>query len=123
MARARILSSLLALAVATTVGLTPFASGCSFKLVRPAPAPADWPNPVVPSSSQQGCTASLAPPAADTAIFGGLAGVAVLERHAGSTAITAGLALSSIPFLVSAVYGYVTTANCRRYDHLFNASE
>jgi hypothetical protein len=92
---------------------------CSFRYNYPAPARATWPNPVVPESSQERCTSSYGPAVVDTVLGGGLAGIAYVERGSGSHTITILLGLASIPFLVSAVYGYVQTPRCRDYQALF----
>src|SRR5258706_11770070 len=57
--------------------------GCSFLLVKPAPSPEEWPNPVVASSSEDKCTASAIPAAADTFMAGTLGTLAYIERNSG----------------------------------------
>ena len=104
---------------AVAVGLALLASGCSFRIVRPAPARDEWPNPVLASSSQVGCTDSPAPPIVDTGVAGVLGSIAYIERHSGSPPLTIGIGLAALPFLVSAIYGYIDTAQCRRYERLF----
>jgi hypothetical protein len=43
-----------------------------------------------------------------------------VERNSGSQIVTLGLAVAAVPFLVSAVYGYVEADRCRRYQGRFN---
>jgi hypothetical protein len=90
--------------------------------MRPAPPASEWPNLVLPSSSQLECTDSLAPPIGDTGVTAALGTIAYLERNSGSPAVTAGIGLAVIPFLISAIYGYVETIQCRRYDSRFTPS-
>jgi hypothetical protein len=95
------------------------ASGCSFRLARPAPPRKEWPDPVLPSSSEERCTESFLPVAAD-AIFGTLgATLAYVERNSGSPKIAMGIGIASIPMLISAVYGAVTVTRCRSYKARF----
>lgn len=86
----------------------------------PAPPRREWPDPVVPSSSESRCTDVLALPIADTIVGTSLGTLSYLERHSGSPEITIGLGVGAIPPLVSAVYGYVQTSRCRRYRALFD---
>jgi hypothetical protein len=102
--------------------LAALASGCSFRIMRPAPPASEWPNPVLPSSSQLECTDSFAPPIGDTGVTAALGTIATLERHSGSPAVTAGIGLAAIPFLISAIYGYVEAIQCHRYDARFTPS-
>src|SRR5215831_4521737 len=109
----RAAACLLSLAVAVA------GSGCSFKLLRPAPPRSEWPNPVLPSSSEERCTDSVLPPVGDAtfgAIFGGLS---YIERNSGAPQIAIGLGVAAVPLLVSAVYGFVTVSRCRSYEKLF----
>jgi hypothetical protein len=106
---------------ALALGLSLLASGCSFRLVRPAPATDDWPNPVLPTSSQVECTDSLAPPIGDTGVTAALGTLTYVERHSGSPAVTYAIGLAAIPFLVSAIYGYIETQHCRHYQSRFNS--
>jgi hypothetical protein len=66
----------LALALATGAG------GCSFQWMRPAPPHADWPDPVVPDSSQQKCTDAIGLPIADTVIGAAAGTIGFIERNA-----------------------------------------
>jgi hypothetical protein len=93
--------------------------GCSFQLIHPAPPRAEWPDPVVASSSQTRCTDLVGLPIMDTVVTGSLGTLAYIERDAGSHTITVGLTLATLPFLASAIYGYVQTARCHRYDSIF----
>jgi hypothetical protein len=92
---------------------------CSFRYTYPAPSRATWPNPVLPDSSEERCTSSYGPPVVDTLIGGGLAGLTYVERSSGSHTITVLLGVASIPYLASAVYGYVQTPRCRDYKAAF----
>jgi hypothetical protein len=68
----------LAAALAVLVGT----SGCSFYWVRRAPPPAQWPDPVLPSSSEERCTDSVFPAVADTTIGAAAGTLAFIERNA-----------------------------------------
>jgi hypothetical protein len=106
--------------VAGALGLAMLAlGGCSFKVVRVPPARGDWPDPVTPSSSQEKCTRTLAPPLLDTSvtiIFGTLS---YIERDSGARAFTPIAGAAALPFLASAIYGYWSTGRCRQYQSLF----
>jgi hypothetical protein len=102
-----------ALALAFVLG------GCSFEVIKPAPAPSTWPNPVLPDSSERPCTDSIGLPIVDTIIGGSLGTLTYIERNSGSHTITIGIGIASIPYLASAVYGYIQTARCDRYKSLF----
>ena len=65
--------------------------GCSFQWMRPAPPRSDWPDPVVPDSSQQRCTDAVGLPIADTIIGGAMGAIAFIERNA----VTGDLVLKS----------------------------
>jgi hypothetical protein len=95
-------------------------AGCSFKLMRPPPARGDWPDPVTPSSSQEKCTRSPAPPGVDTSVALILGTLSYVESDSGSrrwfTPVTGAAAL---PFLASAIYGYWNMGRCRQYQSLF----
>ena len=58
-------------------------------------------------------------PDMDTVISGSLGTIAYIERNAGSHTITVGLSLATLPFLASAIYGYVQTSRCHRYKSIF----
>jgi hypothetical protein len=96
-------------------------NGCSFAVVRPAPGRADWPNPVTAHSSQYRCTRSLAPPALDTAAVGIGGTVAYLGHNHDSLGgvFTPVVLVATLPFLVSAVYGYAVVERCRDYQSIF----
>jgi hypothetical protein len=100
--------------------------GCSFALVRPAPAPVDWPYPVTEHSSQQKCTSSLAPPNADLGAALGLGGLAFAyaarngaDQDPTTRWFTPIVGASALPFIASAVYGYFQIGRCRSYQHHF----
>jgi hypothetical protein len=95
-------------------------AGCSLKFVRQPPPRSDWPNPVTTDTSQQQCTEVTALPVADTLAAVGFGTIGYLERHSGSKSIALIFDVTTIPFLVSAVYGYVYTVQCHRYDRLFD---
>jgi hypothetical protein len=139
------------LAVLLALALAPGSGACSFYKVRPPPPASDWPNPVVPSSSQERCVESLGPPIVDTIIGATFGTIAFLERNAVtfvpafnadgtpklegppgrqvqvdeavpdslSRGIAVGFGIAAIPYLASAIYGYIETSRCRRYDSLF----
>lgn len=95
------------------------ATACSFKVIKPAPPPSTWPEPVTSSSSRVPCTDVIGLPVADTVITGGLGTLTYLERNAGSRSITIGIGVATLPFLMSAIYGYVQTARCEHYQAHF----
>jgi len=95
-------------------------TGCSLKFVRPPPPRSDWPNLVTTDTSQQQCTDVTALPVADTLAAVGFGTIGYLERNSGSRSIALAFDVTAIPFLVSAVYGYVYTAQCHHYDRLFD---
>ncbi|HVU50273.1 MAG TPA: hypothetical protein VHL80_06285 [Polyangia bacterium] len=68
----------LALGLALSLG----SSGCSFGWVKPPPRHEDWPDPVLPDSSEGRCTVSLGPPVLDTLAFGILGTLGYIERDA-----------------------------------------
>jgi hypothetical protein len=107
------------LAPSLTVALTLALGGCSFQFIHPAPPHVEWPDPVVAESSQVRCTELVGLPIMDTVISGSLGTIAYIERNAGSRTITVGLSLATLPFLVSAIYGYVQTSRCHRYKSIF----
>src|SRR5262245_8200438 len=80
-------------------------AGCSFRLVRPAPPRSEWPNPVLPSSSEERCTESVIPVVADAAFGTIFASLAYIERNSGAPEVALGIGIASVPFLVSAIYG------------------
>jgi hypothetical protein len=102
---------LLALAVAS--------SGCSFRLLRPAPPRREWPEQVTASTSEEPCTVSPVPVAADL-IFGSILGtLSYIERNSGSPKIAFGIGVAAVPMLISGVYGAVTVSRCRSYKSRF----
>jgi hypothetical protein len=58
---------------------------------------------------------------ADTVAFVVLNGIAFLERDTAIRATPIIFSLASIPVAISAIYGYVVTAECRHYRSLFDA--
>jgi len=95
------------------------ASGCSFRLVHPAPVRADWPAQVTAHDSEVACTSTPAPPIADAGLFAAGAALTYIERTSGSPPFTVGIALASLPFLASAIYGTVQVSRCRQYQSIF----
>jgi hypothetical protein len=94
-------------------------AGCSFKVVMPPPQPSEWPPTPTHGAPEARCTSSVFPPAADTTAALVLDSVAVIERN-GPRITPIIFAAASIPAIASAIYGYVVTAECRRYLRLFN---
>jgi hypothetical protein len=98
------------------------ASGCSFKLVRPAPPREEWPDSVLRTTSQVPCTSSYTAPVADTltgTLFGSLG---YLERNSGSPKVAFVIGTAAVPMLISAVYGYISVTRCRAYrDRFYDA--
>jgi hypothetical protein len=97
--------------------------GCSFvpKLVVPAPPSQDWPDPARPDSysTRDRCTSSLFPPIVDTGMAVSLGTLTYIERNSGFPPTTYALGVAGAGFLVAAIYGYVTTNQCRRYNSRF----
>jgi len=93
--------------------------GCSFQVVKPAPPPSTWPDPVRADSSEHPCTDSIGLPVVDTIIGGSLGTLTYIERDAGSRLITIGIGIATVPYLASAIYGYIQTARCRHYKSRF----
>src|SRR4051812_48313268 len=96
------------------------AAGCSFKLAKPPPPPSTWPAAPARPWDQERCQPSFVPPIADTAAFAGLSSVAILERHASTSITPLAFGLVAIPAAVSAVYGYISAAECRHYQRRFD---
>ena len=94
-------------------------AGCSFKLVRPSPVRADWPEQVTPHSSQAKCTRSPAPPLLDTGVALTFGTLSYIERNSGSSSFTPVAGLAAVPFAASAIYGFWMTSRCRDYQGLF----
>jgi hypothetical protein len=105
--------------LALPLALLAASSGCSFKIVKGPPPTSTWPNPVTPSSSQLPCTEVYAIPVVDSVVTGGLGIIAYREQVFGQTSNELLLGLGALPFLASAIYGYVETARCARYKALF----
>ena len=95
-------------------------AGCSFRLVRPAPPRDEWPDPVLPSSSESRCTDSALPVAADFVVATILGTVSYLERNSGSPKVALGIGVIAVPFFVSGVYGAVNVPSCRSYKSRFH---
>lgn len=94
-------------------------SGCSFRLVRPPPPRDQWPNPVLPSSSQDPCTDTYMPAIADFT-FGALFGsLAYVERNSGAPQLALAMGIGSLPLLASGIYGLVKITSCRNYKARF----
>jgi hypothetical protein len=95
-------------------------TGCSLRLLRPAPPRSEWPDPVLPSSSEEPCTESAVPVAAD-AVFGTIfGGLGYVERNSGSPEIAFAIGTLAVPVLVSAIYGAVTVSRCHTYKARFH---
>ena len=108
------------LALAVAVAVTLASSGCSFRLVRPAPPRSEWPDPVLPSSSEERCTESPLPVVADATMGTISGGLGFIERNSGSPEIAIVLGVAAVPLLISAVYGAVTVSRCRSYKTRFH---
>jgi len=107
--------------VAGAVVFSVLVGGCSFRIVKPPPAPSTWPDPVSADSSEQRCTETIGLPIVDTVIGGSLGTLTYIERDAGSRLITIGIGVATVPYLASAIYGYIQTARCRHYKSRFRA--
>jgi hypothetical protein len=94
--------------------------GCSFAIMRPPPARDSWPNPVTAHSSQERCSNIASPPIADTVVGAGFGTLGFVERNSGSPKVAFVLGASAVPYLVSAIYGYVALARCRSYVSRFD---
>jgi hypothetical protein len=124
--RARAVSLVLALAT----------GGCSFMRLRPPPPPSTWPNPVLPDSSEQRCTTTFGPPILDTVVALGFGTISYVERDSVVYSTVGGMVvkepsdfgrgvavvfgIGALVAAASAVYGYVETSRCRRYQALFH---
>jgi hypothetical protein len=104
---------------AAALALALVVSGCSFRLVQPAPPRSEWPDPVLPSSSQVRCTESYLPPAADLTFAAITGTLAYVERDSGAPQVALLLGITSIPLLVSGIYGLVKVSSCRSYQARF----
>lgn len=98
-------------------------AGCSFAKMHPAPPRATWPNPVTPNSSESRCTPSFGPPIVDTVAGLTFGTIGYFERNSGSPQIALIFGVSAIPYLASAVYGYINADRCHRYQAIFHADE
>jgi hypothetical protein len=123
MIRARPSSPLVASALVFVVGAALGSSGCSFLIVRPPPARADWPDPVTPHSSQLRCTSTVAPPVIDATVALGLGTLAYVERDSSVRVFSPIVAAAALPYLVSAFYGAFEVTRCRSYEGLFAAQK
>jgi hypothetical protein len=98
-------------------------TGCSFRILRPAPPRSDWPEPVLPSSSEERCTNSLLPVVADATAGTIMASVGYIERNSGAPEVAFTVGALAIPFLISSLYGAVTVTRCRAYKaHFIDAA-
>jgi hypothetical protein len=102
-------------ALGLTIAMTT-TTGCSFRLVRPAPPREDWPARGSGNTSEVRCTATLAPPVVDFTLAAGVATLGYVERNSGTSTAALGLALLSLPFLASSIYGTYNITKCRRYQ-------
>jgi hypothetical protein len=92
------------------------ASGCSFRVVRPPPARADWPARGSGNTSEIGCTATYGPAAADLIMATAAGTIGFVERNSGTSTAAIGLMVLALPFLASSVYGAYHATGCRRYQ-------
>lgn len=97
------------------LGLVIAWSGCSFRIVRPAPPREEWPVRGAGSFSEVPCTSTPAPPIVDLGLAAGLGTLGFIERNSGTPNVALGFALLSIPFLASSVYGALRVGGCHRY--------
>jgi hypothetical protein len=104
-------------ALAALLALT--SGGCSFRILHPAPPRVAWPDPVLPSSSEERCTATVLPVVAD-AVAGTIFGtVGYMEKDSGAPKVAFVVGSLAIPYLISALYGAVTVSRCRTYKARF----
>jgi hypothetical protein len=92
-------------------------SGCSFRLVRPAPPREEWPARGSGNASEVPCTASYAPPAVDLVLASASGTVGFIERNSGTSTAALGFMILSLPFLASSIYGAYHVTGCRRYQN------
>jgi hypothetical protein len=107
--------ALVIVCLATVIG------GCSFRFAMPPPPPSEWPPTPKRGSPEARCTSSVFPPVVDTSAAALLVSLAILERNAQSRPTPFVLGIAAIPVLAGAIYGYVVTAECRRYQKMFEA--
>lgn len=110
------------LAQTVALGLTMAVTGCSFRIMRPAPPREEWPARGSGNTSEARCTASVAPPVVDFGLAAGAATLGFVERNSGTSTAALGLALLSLPFLASSIYGTYNVTNCRRYQSAIDAA-
>jgi hypothetical protein len=111
MRRTRALLPLLLLALA--------AGACSLRFATPPPPPSEWPRAGHTDVQRERCTASVVPPLVDTAATGALATAALLDRDVHATWVPIVLGVAALGPAISAVYGYIVTAECRHYERQF----
>jgi len=108
---------------ALAVGLLALAfGGCSFKLVMPPPPPSEWPSAPTNVAPLERCTSSPFPPMVDTGAAVVLDTLAIVERNAKTQVTPIIFAAASLPVIASAIYGFVVSAECRRYQRLFETN-
>jgi hypothetical protein len=100
----------------------PLAAGaCSFRLATPPPPPSEWPRAGHTDVQRERCTSSLVPPIVDTVATGAVATAAILERDVHVSWVPITLGVAALGPAISAVYGYIVTAECRHYERQFEA--
>lgn len=110
------------LAQTVALGLTIAMTGCSFRVVRPAPPRDEWPARGSGNTSEVPCTTSIAPPIIDVGFAGAAVTLGFVERNSGTPTAALGLALLSLPFLASSIYGTYNVTKCRRYQSAIDAA-
>jgi hypothetical protein len=99
------------------------ASGCSLRILRPAPPRSEWPEPVLPSSTEEKCTTTLAPVVGDAAFGTIFSGLSYVERNSGAPKLAFAIGTAAIPMFISAVYGAITVSRCRAYTTRFRDAQ
>jgi hypothetical protein len=97
------------------------AGACSFRFAVPPPPPSEWPRAGHTDVQRERCTASVVPPVLDTAATGALATAAILERDVRASWVPITLGVVALAPAISAVYGYIVSAECRHYERQFEA--
>jgi len=120
-------SRLSGLVTVSALGLFIQSTGCSFAFVENAPPQAEWPRDATSLETRSPCTESTKPAFTDGAIAAGLAGLSAMawlvSRHPGPDSegdiperfLTAAMLVAAVPFLISAIYGFMEIDRCREY--------